>query len=380
MEKNGQSVRVVDEHGTVIGYTYPKRANGLVKKCRAEFVTDQEIRLYKQCPTYEHMEDNEMDELKKINYITINPRDWYKCPDMAGANIGERYIISNPLAEAVASAPNMVEILSVGTFDWKGPSHVTNGFIELEPHTDYHLVFWLNGGENDRSDETCLLQIYSVADAQADFGLQFEECLNYRLNRNYIKPLKKYQGWEYYDIPFTTTEATYIQFRFVAEKAPMAVMGAEAPEVYAELANMPDPFEGKRPQRHNIFFEDGWPADKWYSTERLTQQNTSDSKPFWTTASGMQMVRGHFSNLSSDRSEEIQHEIDDRMSELDDRMGEMDDRISELDDRMGEMDDRIIDIDDRLISIDDRMGELMDHMGEIMDRVQNDIMKLFGER
>ena len=72
MEKNTQTVRVVDEHGTEIGYTYPKRAKGLVKKCRAEFVTDQEIRLCKSSLTYENMEDIEMDEVKKINYNNLS--------------------------------------------------------------------------------------------------------------------------------------------------------------------------------------------------------------------------------------------------------------------------------------------------------------------
>ena len=66
MKKNSQTVRVWDEQGAVIGYTYPKRAKGLVKKCRAEFVSDKEIRLNKQCPTYENME--EMRWIMKILY------------------------------------------------------------------------------------------------------------------------------------------------------------------------------------------------------------------------------------------------------------------------------------------------------------------------
>lgn len=271
MEKNGQTIRVLDKHGTVIGYTYPKRAKGLVKSCRAEFVTDREIRLYEQCPTYEYMEDKQMDELKKTNYITINPREWFPCPDIKGTHVWDRFAISHPLAGVVASAPSMAEVLSVGTFDWKGPSHMTNGCLQLEQGQEYHLVFWLNGGENDRSDETCMLQIFAVADANSDFTMEYVDYMNYRLNRNYIKPLKKYQGWEYFDIPFTTSEAAYVQFRFVAEKAPMAVIAAEGPEAYAQLEDMADPFEDKRPQRHNIFFQDGWPTDKWYSTENLMQ-------------------------------------------------------------------------------------------------------------
>ena len=57
MTKNGQTVCVLDGHDAVIGYTYPNRAKGLVKKRRAEFVSDECIRLYRRCPTYEDMEN-----------------------------------------------------------------------------------------------------------------------------------------------------------------------------------------------------------------------------------------------------------------------------------------------------------------------------------
>lgn len=274
MEKNGQTVRVLDEQGTVIGYTYPKRAKGLIKKCRAEFVSDQEIRLYKQCPTYENMEDKKMD---KINFITISPKAWRRNPDGGSQTVCDRFMINNPLAGAVPSADRTVEILSVGTWDWNTTSHVTNGFQELEPDTEYHLLFWLNGGENDRSDEICQLQILFTDDNVTASNSEFDKGLRFRLNRGYIKPLKKYNGWEYYDIPFTTTQARYTQFQFVAYRAPMAVMSAEEPEVYKDLPDITDPYEKQRPQRHNIVFEDGWPVNQWYSTERLANPASSDT-------------------------------------------------------------------------------------------------------
>ncbi len=272
MEKNRQTVRVEDEHGTVIGYTYPKRAKGLVKKCRAEFVTDQKIRLNKHCPTYENMEDKEMDNEniieKRNNFITVNPREWWKNPH-SDSTVCDRFMISNPLAGAVDSAASMVEILSVGQWEWHGASCVVNGFWELESETEYHLIFWLNGGENDRSDEVCQLQILFTNSNITASAEEFVDGICFRLNRSYIKPLKKYKGWEYYDIPFTTTDAKYTQCQFVANRAPMAVMPAEEPEAYKDLQDVPDIYEAKRPQRHNIVFEDGWPVDKWYSTENL---------------------------------------------------------------------------------------------------------------
>ena len=319
MEKNGQTVCVLDEHDAVIGYTYPKRAKGLVKKCRAEFVSDQVIRLYKQCPTYENMEDIEMDNM---NYITINPKEWRKNPDGSNKTVCDRFMISNPLAGVIPSAPSMVEVLSVGAWDWNCTSHVTNGFQTLEPNTEYHFVFWLNGGENDRSDETCQLQILFTDDNFIASAKEFETGLCYRLNRGYIKPLKKYKGWEYYDIPFTTTQAKYTQFQLVTDRAPMALMQAEKPEVYQNLQNLVDPYEKQRPQRHNIVFEDGWPSDtRWYSTENLarSQVNAAHGHEKGQAFQNMDFasdIRESFADMKENIKDEITEELQDELEDL----------------------------------------------------------------
>lgn len=324
MTQNGQTVRVLDENGTVIGYTYPKRAKGLVKKCRAEFVSDQVIRLYKHCPTYENMEDREMDH---TNFITINPKEWRRNPDGGNKTICDRFMISNPLAGVIPAAPSMVEVLSVGAWDWDRTSHVTNGFQILEPNTEYHLVFWLNGGENDRSDEICQLQILFTDDNVTASVREFEAGSCYRLNRAYIKPLKKYNGWLYYDIPFTTTQARYTQFQFVADRAPMALMQAEEPDIYKDLQDVVDPYEKLRPQRHNIIFEDGWPSDnRWYSTENLARAQDRDAS---NTASGkgqafhsmhgadfVSDIRESFADMKEDIKDEIADELQDELEDL----------------------------------------------------------------
>lgn len=311
MEKNGQTVRVLDEHGTEIGYTYPKRAKGLVKKCRAEFVSDREIRLYKQSPTYENMEDDKMD--KNItentnNFITVNPREWRKNPDAVNT-VWSRFFINNPLAEAIPSADNMIEILSLGVWDWQQASRVTGAVQELKPNTRYHFCFWLNGGENDRSDEKCQLQIFFSNDSSIASEKEFRDGLCYCLNRSYIKPLKKYKGWEYYDIPFTTTDARYTQFQFVAERAPMAVMQAEAPEAYKDLQDVLDIYEKKRPQRHNIIFEDGWPVNTWYSTENLARTGSEAMN------SGQEDIENLISNLGGIDADRMRNEIMDSVRE-----------------------------------------------------------------
>lgn len=379
MEKNGQTVCVLDEHDTVIGYTYPKRAKGLVKKCRAEFVSDQMIRLYKQCPTYENMEDIEMDNM---NFITINPKEWRRNPDGSNKTVCDRFMISNPLAGAIPSAPKMVEVLSVGAWDWGCTSHVTNGFQTLEPNTEYHLVFWLNGGENDRSDETCQLQILFTDDNFTASVKEFETGLCYRLNRGYIKPLKKYNGWEYYDIPFTTTQAKYTQFQLVTDRAPMALMQAEDPEAYQDLQDLLDPYEKQRPQRHNIVFEDGWPSDnRWYSTENLAARaqnmapNTASGKgqAFHYSLNDTDFtsdIRESFADMKENIKDEIAEELQDELEGLKDEIEE------EIQDELEDLQEEIMDSIKVEIDIDGLRDEVMESVRGAMDALR----EAFGSR
>ena len=51
----------------------------------------------------------------------------------------------------------------------------------------------------------------------------------------------------------------------------MTVMSAKDAAAYEGMADSADPFEGERPQRHNIVFNDGFPTDKWYGTQNLQQ-------------------------------------------------------------------------------------------------------------
>jgi len=72
MAKNGDTISVFDESGNEIGQTYPKRANGLIKKGRARRTSDDSIVLCDDktpdsatCPTDDiYSEDNVMDTEK----------------------------------------------------------------------------------------------------------------------------------------------------------------------------------------------------------------------------------------------------------------------------------------------------------------------------
>ncbi len=275
------TISIIDENGNLIGKTYPKRAKGLIKKCRAQYVSDNEIRLITTDPTCENTEDSKMDNLNntevtteaiKKNYIFFNPKKWQVHPDVPDS-VADRFYVNGIFDDSFA------EIYSLGSWKWEW-SEITGGMMKLEKNTEYHFVFWLNGGENDNSDETCQLHIMFTDNSLTVDKSDWESKLAYKLNRSYIRPLKKYKGWELYDIPFMTNEKEFTQIRFVAHRAPMAVMTAEEPEKYSDLENIVDEFVERRPQRHNIVFEDGWPTNTWYATSRLKsgENNVSDNR------------------------------------------------------------------------------------------------------
>ncbi len=260
IEKNGEAknkrcIRVLDENDVQIGSTYPRRAAGLIKKGRAQFVNDFDIRLYASDVSY-NTEELKMDNNTNINVqenaknrLYFNPRDWALVSDAPGY----RTFIEGPDGE-------LSESFMIGDWGWNW-TEIASNTLTLEKHTKYEFVFWLNGGENDQNNETCQFAVL--------FDNDYDGRLIYNLNRNYIKPLKKVAGWELYSIPFTTGDNEHTQLRFMAMRAYMTVMSAGDPEGYANLPDAPDEFEDKRPQRHNIVFNDGWPRDAWYSTENL---------------------------------------------------------------------------------------------------------------
>ncbi len=257
IEKN---VIVTDESNNPVGSTYPKRARGLVKNGRAVYVggcengTPLTIRLNKNCPTNIILEDNLME-----NKIYFNAREWYALAEECREQVSSRTFITGVDGK-------LTEVYMLGDWNWHW-SEISSKALRLEKNTEYTFTFWLNGGENDNSNETCQLSVLYTDSENLTYDRAAEYV--YKLNRNVIKPLKKYNGWELYSIPFTTEDKLFTRLKFIALAAPMAVMTADDIESYTELPDTPDEFEAIRPQRHNIVFSDGFPTNKWYSTQNL---------------------------------------------------------------------------------------------------------------
>lgn len=262
-----KTVRVLDGEGSRIGVTYPRRAAGLVKKGRAYYVNDFTIRLNMsdtmlpdsiQKSKVMKMDnrtiiDNTKNETEaQVLKLYFEPRTWSFNKECEH-NVGGRSFMMGPdgvLAESY--------MLGDWGYNW---TEIVSKTLLLPKNADCSFTFWLNGGENDRNDEVCRFEIV--------FNNDYEQRLTYNLNRNYIPPVKKLNGWELYEIPFRTQDNEYTQLRFVAQKAYMTFMSAKDADAYEGLTGGTDPYEGERPQRHNIVFDDGFPTNKWYGTQNL---------------------------------------------------------------------------------------------------------------
>lgn len=306
MIKNGLSVQVKDENGKLIGMTYPKRAKGLLKKGRAQYVNDSEIRLHNALrPTSENemTEDVYMNNNENIivdantgeavetvnaqqapqgyiikhdgNKLFFDAREW----SMIGGDnaVGQRTFITDNIHGG------LVNVWCFGDWNWNW-SQIETKPMHLKKNETYVFTFWLNGGENDIGNETCQLEIR--------FDDDYENRFVYKLNRNYIMPVKKYKGWELYEIPFNTENNELTTLSFVAMRAPMAITQAKEASAYAELVDdTPDEFADKRPQRHNIIFSDGYPTNTWYSTANpKVLRDGSDGQDYVTSNNGPQEI------------------------------------------------------------------------------------------
>lgn len=190
-----------------------------------------------------------------VNRLFFSAREWTfnkACKD----NVGSRSFMEGP--DGV-----IAEAYMMGNWNWNWTEIVSKTLV-LPKNTLHTFTFWLNGGENDRNNEVCRFEII--------YNNDHENRYTYNLNRNFVKPLKRVNGWELYEIPFITGNNEYTELRFVAQYAPMTILAAKDKSAYANLADTVDEFEGERPQRHNIIFDDGWPNNTWYSTAELRKK------------------------------------------------------------------------------------------------------------
>lgn len=233
MEKN---ITVTDTHGNLIGTTYPKRAKGLVKNGRAEYIGDCEIRLNTQAPI---INDTEVKNMSKV--IDFNARE-FKFDESCTSNVGSRMIVTD-------SDGDNVEMFEIGDWGWSWTQIKCSK--QLEKNTDYLFRFAMTGGINDTEDAVSQFIIYH--------GNEWEDRLVYPLDKSRFKPVlsKKTENGmlRIYEISFNSGDFEDYVFMFVAQKAVAAFFTAKPLEKYASLED--------------------YSYDQWRS-ERMEQQNAAN--------------------------------------------------------------------------------------------------------
>lgn len=400
-----KNVIVTDEFGNKLTGTYSKRAKGLIKKGRAEYVGENEIRL-KGCSVTPCLEDNMnntnfTDNKNAISNITIdaetgevienaqqtlvfdnytihgnepntvkvinntdlykpkplffNAREWLPSKD-CNKTAAVRSFISDPFG-------GLTESYTIGDWNYNWSQIETKDMV-LEKNTDYEFLFWLNGGENDRNCEICRFEII--------FDNDNENRYTYNLNRTYIKYLKHYKGWYLYGIPFNTGEAGYTKLRFISMSAYTTIIRANTAESYDSLPEDIPP-QGL-PQRHNIWFAEGFPRNAWWSGKAFPDSQNDGSLQQKTVHTGEADP-----SALSDLREVIFQAVSARLE------GELDpDDIADdiADELMDEIDvdsirNQIIQKIEGELDSDDIADELMDEID--MDSIRNHIVHKIKE-
>ncbi len=220
MEKN---VIVMDDTLQRISLTYPKRARGLVKKGRAEWMNDYQIRL---CST-KHKETMTM-----AHALYFDPKAY-----VPFSGIEENHFTREMVQSFLGSEQK--QVLSLGSFEEKEGLAISAP-LTLEKNTEYCLTFWLRNPFPRHCHAIAELRILAT-DSVDTIQAPTEE-LVYRFGSpECVQPIKHCKGWRLYAIEIHTGEEEYTYLKFHAKNAPMTIMSAGNAADYASLVSDPIP-------------------------------------------------------------------------------------------------------------------------------------------
>lgn len=221
-----KNVIVTDEFDNRIGLTYPKRARGLIKNGRAEYVSDDRIRLLKGA--HAPSANNDTEDFKMSNVINFNAGEFkfdQNCQSMDGSPVihaGSRMFISDFSGENV-------QVFDIGDWNWTWSQIKCEK--QLEPNTDYVFRFAVQGGVNNTGDGQSHFIIMQ--------GKDWDNSLEYPLERSRFKPTLSKKSKDgllrVYEIPFNSGESGTVTFIFNAQHFVETIMPAKELEAYTEL-------------------------------------------------------------------------------------------------------------------------------------------------
>lgn len=224
IEKN---VIVTDLNGKRVGVTYPKRARGLVKNGRAEYVSDCEIRI---TATHKPAADiTEVINMSKV--INFDARD-FKADKSCETNVTAKFFVTD------SEGKNTIAY-SIGNWDWDWTQICCEK--KLEKNTDYVFRFVIVGGYCDTGNETSRFEIVPMPDGRLTEEA-YENRYAYDLAQSRYKPViskKTDDGMlRLYEIPFSTFGCEDFRFVFIAMHAAATLYAPKELSAYADLDDM----------------------------------------------------------------------------------------------------------------------------------------------
>ncbi len=247
MEKN---VTIIDETGKKLGSTYPKRAEGLVKKGRAEYVSDFCIRMPNAHVPAVVDKEITMEDKDMSKVIGFDARGFKIDPTCKGNNVASRMMVTDALG-------NNVEAYEIGD-QWNSWTQISCD-IDVEENEDYEFLF-AETGDIDPKDSSnavfrfIVMPIHENPDlkknentpdwmkaskqeeaANDDWENRFQYNLIRRMYRPTMEKCWKDSSIRFYRIPFNTGDAKKIRFVFVAFNRPFTIYPVKNFEAYSEM-------------------------------------------------------------------------------------------------------------------------------------------------
>lgn len=235
-----KNVIVTDEFDNQIGLTYPKRARGLIKNGRVEYVSDDRIRLLKGA--HAPSDKNDTEDIKMSNIINFNAQEFKfdeGCQSMDGTpvNVGSKMFLTDFKGENV-------QVFEIGDWHWTWSQIKCDK--QLEPNTDYVFRFAVQGGVNNTGDGQSHFMVIHDKD--------YDNRLEYPLEKSRFKPTlskKCDNGFlRVYEIPFNS-ESGNVRFIFNVQHFVETIMPAYELEAYAGLEDQTYAQLWQEIQEHN---------------------------------------------------------------------------------------------------------------------------------
>ncbi|MCD7958745.1 MAG: hypothetical protein LUF89_04340 [Ruminococcus sp.] len=233
-----KNVIVLDEMDVQIGFTYPKRAKGLMKSGRAVYVGGEDAQPQKiRLLTSPVPPSSQQEEKKMSHVINLNAREFQFDESCIGRE-GQRLFITDFLG-------NNIEIFEIGRKDSSERTQIKRDVV-LEQNTDYVFRFAMTGGLDATGDAVSMFSIVprvSAKEPSEEFALaDWDKRTNYALNQSRFQPVCSKDSpnglLRVYEIPFQTGDCTIFRFVFTAMYTATAFMPAYNLRQYASLPDI----------------------------------------------------------------------------------------------------------------------------------------------